>query len=98
MSGRLVGSEEALRIGLVNRVVPGESLLDEAAAFAKELVEGPPMAIRWTKLTLNRILWQTYHSVIEFGLAMEDMTMGSADNIEAAQAFVEKRPPHFIGG
>ena len=46
MSGRLVGSEEALRIGLVNRVVPGESLLDEAAAFAKELVEGPPMTIR----------------------------------------------------
>ena len=97
MSGRLVGSEEALRIGLVNHVVPGKGLLDEAISFAKELVEGPPMAIRWTKLTLNRILWQTYHSVIEFGLAMEDITMGSADNIEAAQAFVEKRPPRFIG-
>ncbi len=97
MSGRLIGSEEALRIGLVNRVVSGETLLDEATAFAKELVAGPPMAIRWTKLTINRILWQTYHSVIEFGLAMEDMSMGSADNIEAAQAFVEKRPPQFTG-
>ncbi len=97
MTGRMVGAEEADKIGLANRVVPLNALLDEATKFAKELVDGPPMAIRWTKLTVNRILWQTYHSVMEFGLAMEDMTMGSEDNKEAAKAFVEQRKPNFTG-
>ena len=67
------------------------------AEFAAELVNGPPLAIKWTKLTINRILWQTYHSVMEFGLALEDMTMGSEDNKEAAKAFVEQRKPNFVG-
>ncbi|MDP6455071.1 MAG: enoyl-CoA hydratase/isomerase family protein [SAR202 cluster bacterium] len=97
MSGRLIDAQEADKIGLVNRVVPLDSLMQEATDFAKELVNGPPLAIRWTKLTINRILWQTYHSVMDFGLAMEDMTMGSEDNKEAARAFVERRTPTFTG-
>ncbi len=97
MTGRMIDAEEADKIGLVNRVVPLDRLMEEATDFARELVSGPPMAIRWTKLTSNRILWQTYHSVMEFGLAMEDMTMGSEDNKEAAKAFVERRTPTFVG-
>ena len=97
MSGRMIDAQEADKIGLVNRIVPLDSLMQEATDFAKELVNGPPMAIRWTKLTINRILWQTYHSVMDFGLAMEDMTMGSEDNKEAARAFVERRTPTFTG-
>ncbi|HJO82193.1 MAG: enoyl-CoA hydratase/isomerase family protein [SAR202 cluster bacterium] len=97
MTGRMIDAQEADKIGLANRVVSLDRLMTEATEFAAELVNGPPLAIKWTKLTINRILWQTYHSVMEFGLALEDMTMGSEDNKEAAKAFVEQRKPNFVG-
>jgi enoyl-CoA hydratase len=95
MTGRKLDAEEAKRIGLVNHVVPQDQVLDEALRIARELADGAPMAVRWTKASLNQILWQQISSVFHFSLATEAISMGSHDHIEGAKAFSEKRSPRF---
>ena len=97
MSGRLLNADEAGEIGLVNRVVPADDLLDEAMQFAHELANGPTLAIRLTKMTINRHLWASLNTALEFGLLAEQITFGSQDSKEAANAFMEKRDPKFTG-
>ncbi len=97
MAGRMLGAEEADRIGLVNHVVPANRLMEEATAYAAGLAAGPTLAIRWTKLAINKILWQSFNLVQEFSLAMEDITFDTEDHQEAVQAFVEKRAGRFVG-
>ena len=55
MLGSVVGAEEALRVGLVNRVVPGDQLLDEAAKVAKQFAALPPRGVRLNKFLVNRV-------------------------------------------
>jgi enoyl-CoA hydratase len=95
--GKRVSAADAERYGLVNYVVPADKLMDEAMACAGELAKGAPFAIRWTKMALNRQLWQTLNNVLEFGLATEAMTMATQDHKEAVSAFAEKRAPKFTG-
>ena len=97
MSGRLLNAEEADRIGLVNHVVPADSLMDEAMAFATELANGPTVAIRLTKMAINRQIWNALNTSLEFGLAAEAITFQTQDHKEATAAFVEKRAPNFTG-
>ena len=97
MSGRLLNADEASKIGLVNRVVPADQLLHEAMEFAHELATGPTLAIRLPKMTINRHLWPSLNTSLEFGLLAEQITFGSQDSKEAASAFMEKRAPKFTG-
>ena len=96
-TARRVGAEEALSLGLTNRVVPAESFEAEALAFANELAAGPPIAHRLMKENLNRAL----HHELKECLAAEAVAMTRAgqteDHKEAARAFVEKRRPEFKG-
>ena len=55
MLGSVVGAEEALRVGLVNRVVPGDQLFDEAAKVAKQFAALPPRGVRLNKFLVNRV-------------------------------------------
>ena len=95
MSGRYVPGPEAERIGLVNHCVPADKLMDEAMAYATELANGPAAAIRWTKMSINRLIWQNLILVLEMSLATEGLTSGSPDQQEAVAAFREKRAPKF---
>ena len=74
---------EAERIGLVNHCVPADKLMDEAMAFATELANGASAAVRWTKMSINRMLWQNLNLVLEMSLAVEGLTSGSPDQREA---------------
>ncbi len=56
MTGDLVSAQEADRLGLVNHVVPAESLMDEAMAMAHRLASGPAVAIRFNKRLVNKEL------------------------------------------
>lgn len=56
MLGEIIEAPEALRMGLVNRVVPGDKLLDEAEAIAKRLAALPAKAVQTNKLLVNRVL------------------------------------------
>ena len=97
MTGDIISATEAERIGLINHVVPADKLLDSAMAFANRLANGPTKAIRWTKVSVNKILRDTANLVLDTSLALEKQCFATADHQEAIRAFVEKREPKFTG-
>ena len=97
MTGDLVSAGEAERIGLVNHVVPAGELLDTARAFAQRLANGPRLAVRGTKVSVNKILRDTVNLVLDTSLAIEKQCFHTQDHREAIQSFVEKREPKFTG-
>jgi len=97
MTGDLLAAAEAERIGLVNHVTAPEKLMEEAMAFAGRLGEGPALAIRLTKVAVQRAVLQNALDTLDMSLALEAITGRSADHAEAAAAFREKRKPKFEG-
>ncbi|HEV7210729.1 MAG TPA: enoyl-CoA hydratase-related protein [Blastococcus sp.] len=87
-------AEQAERMGLVNAVVPPEKLLDEAKAWALEIAEKSPTAIRFLKQSFNA---DTDHQAGLSNLAMSalDLFTASPEGLEGAAAFAEKRKPDF---
>ena len=97
MTGDLIPAPEAERIGLVNHVVADDKVLEDALAFAGRLADGPTMAIRFTKLAIQRTILQQALSSMDVGLALETITGTSHDYTEATTAWAEKRTPKFKG-
>lgn len=97
MTGDLIPAAEAERIGLVNHVVPADKVLEEALAFAGRLANGPSLAIRFTKLSVQRMVQRNVLNSLDMSLALEAMTGHSRDYSEATTAFSEKRRPNFEG-
>ncbi len=97
LSGRIIDADEALRIGLVNRVVPQADLLPTCEAVAKEIVTNAPLALEYAITAINRGLEKT----LEAGLLLEADLFGQAcateDSKEGTQAFIEKRKANFQG-
>ena len=98
MTGDMVSAAEAERIGLITKVVPPEQLMDEAMAWAKKFADGPALALSLTKMSLNKILIDRVNLLFDTTIAYEYHTLNSADHIEAARGFLEKRPPVFKSG
>ncbi len=96
-TGRRVDAEEALRIGLVNKVCPPDKLMDECIAMANMISETGPIAIQQAKHAVNHGIETDLHT----GLAIESnaywITMPTQDRLEALVAFKEKRKPVFEG-
>ena len=96
LTGRLIDADEALRIGLVNRVVPAEDLLDAAYAVADEIARNSPFGIRLTKQALQL---NVDAPSIEAAIAIENrnqvLASRTEDMGEAVGAFIEKREPSF---
>ena len=97
MTGDPIGAVEAERIGLVNHVVPDDELLDAALAAATRLAAGAPMAVRYTKLAINRLIKDALGSAFDASTGFEMTTFLSEDHVEAVDAFLAKRPPNFTG-
>jgi enoyl-CoA hydratase/carnithine racemase len=96
-SGRMVEPEEALAIGLADRIVPADSLMDEAMAAAADWAKGPTRAIGIAKRVMNLGLGVP----LAEGLAAEAAAFAEAfetrDAIEGVDAFLDKREPRFTG-
>jgi len=97
LTGDPVSADEALRMGLVNRVVPGERLDEEAMAFAHRLAAGAPLAIQYTKQSVNKIVKDALNTAFDTSTALEIVTFQSEDHAEALAAIREKRKPRFRG-
>lgn len=95
MRGNRLTGAEAAKIGLVNYALPSAEVLPKARELARELADGPAWAIRWTKLSVNKLLKDAVNSVLDSSLAYELATFNMPDHTEAAQAFIEKRKPNF---
>lgn len=97
MTGDAIDANRAVHIGMINRVVPAASLMDEAAALAKKLAAGPTGAIGRIKKMLdasstNDLKWQ-----LELEQECQIESGKSDDFKEGVAAFFEKRPPNFTG-
>src|SRR5208337_4550061 len=96
-TGRRVEAQEALQIGLVNRVCPPETLLGECRAMARMICEAGPIAVQQAKYAINYGLEADLHT----GLAIEAnaywVTIPTADRLEGLAAFGEKRRPVYKG-
>jgi enoyl-CoA hydratase/carnithine racemase len=93
--GDPVPAEEALRIGLVNRVVPEESLATETAAWARRLADGAGAGIRSTKRLLQQEQEMDLDTALEAEAAGQAVLLGGEDHREYHRAFNEKRKPEF---
>ena len=85
------------QIGLVNRVVPDETLQDEAFALAKSIAEGPTLALRYMKDNLDEALQFDFATARDHEAERLIRLTTTADHKEAVQAFIEKRKPVFRG-
>lgn len=97
LNNRTLSAEEALRYGLVNRVVPVERYLDEALALAAEIAGRAPLAVRMAKEAINR----AFETHLADGIAEERQAFyflfSSEDQKEGMRAFSEKRKPNWKG-
>jgi enoyl-CoA hydratase len=97
LTGDPVRAAEAERIGLVNQVVPAADLQTAALAFAQRLAAGAPLAVRYTKLAVNKLVKDALNIAFDTSTALELLTFHSDDHREALAAIREKRPPKFLG-
>jgi enoyl-CoA hydratase len=96
LTGRFVDADEALRIGLVNRVVPASALLEAAFDLAEEIAANSPLGVRITKAVLQaNVDAPSLPAALELENRNQVLATRTTDMTEALTAFLEKRPPSF---
>jgi enoyl-CoA hydratase len=96
-TGDMIGADEALRIGLVNAVVPHAELLGRAVAAAKKIASRAPLAVAQCKRVLLRGEGLPLAAACELEAQAFAVLFGTADQREGMKAFLEKRPAKFEG-
>jgi enoyl-CoA hydratase len=96
-TGEMIGATEAMRIGLVDRVVKGENLEDEAKKLAAKILEKGPLAIKAAKKAINEGLALPLREGLKLESRYFGELFGTEDKNEGARAFLEKRKPIFKG-
>ncbi|WP_276959451.1 enoyl-CoA hydratase/isomerase family protein [Allomeiothermus silvanus] len=95
LTGKLVSAQEAYRMGLVNRVVPVEQVLDEALGLAQEVIAGAPTSLSLTKELLNALPGMGLEDGFRLATIANAWVRETGDLAEGIAAFFEKRPPKF---
>jgi enoyl-CoA hydratase len=97
LAGDFIEADEARRLGLVNRIVPVESLMDEAKTLALKIAAKPPLAVKFAKESITKALNTTLDEGLEFERKSFYLLFSSDDRREGMKAFLEKRKPEFKG-
>ena len=92
-----LGAQRCLELGLANRVAPPAQLLDEARAWAERLAARPTVAVGLTKRAMHQALTLELDPVIHLEAELQTRAVATQDHREGVAAFLEKRPPRFIG-
>lgn len=97
LTGDVIDPEEALRLGIVNRVVPHENLMEETMKLAAKIAAKPPLAIRMMKRAVYQGQTSTLRAHLDYISSQISLLSETHDHMEAATAFLEKRTPVFTG-
>ncbi len=97
LTGEMVDAQEALRIGLVNRVVPKDKLMAEAEGLLRKMLANAPLALRHTLEAVNSGLQLPFEQAEELEASLFGLLCSTEDMREGTQAFLEKRPARFQG-
>lgn len=96
-SGEMMEAEEAKTLGIVNQLLPSDSLYEETVQYAKELANKPPLALRLIKEAVNKAVDTPLQEGMHFERKNFSLLFSSKDQKEGMQAFLEKRKPNFKG-
>jgi len=96
-TGDIIDAAEAERIGLVNRVVPHDQLMDEAIGLAKRIMQRGPLAVRLAKAAIHAGISHGPDAGFEFERLAQTILFATEDRKEGTSAFLEKRRPNFQG-
>ncbi len=94
-TGDPIDAQEAYRVGLANKVVPVESLMEEAKNMAAKILERPGFALQITKMVVNEGMNMDIQSALDHEARCFEILFSTEDQKEGMKAFVEKRKPEF---
>ena len=97
LSGEMVGAEEAARIGLVNRVVPKDALMNEVFALMTKILANAPLSLQYTIEAVNAGLDMSFEDAQDHEATLFGVLCSTADKTEGTSAFLQKRPAAFQG-
>ncbi|MBL7209010.1 MAG: enoyl-CoA hydratase [Dehalococcoidia bacterium] len=97
LTGDFISAEEALQLGLVNRVVPKEKLREAVDEVIGKLKSKSPAILKFAKLAVNKSLETPLSVGIQSEADLFALCFGTEDQKEGAKAFLEKRPPRYTG-
>ncbi len=95
--GQKITAQEALDIGLINRITSEDKLMDVAIEVAEQIVNNPPIAVQQAKIAINRGMEVELAEGLEIESAAYEVCIPTKDRLEALTAFKEKRKPVFKG-
>ena len=97
LTGDPIDAERAHALGLVNRVVPADALMDEALALAESIADNAPLAVRWSKHVMSSAAGVSEEEGWKLNAEAVGVVFSSADAMEGPVAFAEKRKPNWQG-
>ena len=95
LTGEMISAEEALRIGLVNRVVDGAELLPTAEKIARKIIENAPLAVKYTTEAIERGIEMSQEEGLFLEASLFGLCCATEDMREGTRVFIEKRAPQF---
>lgn len=97
LTGDVIDAPEALRLGLVNRVVPHDLLMEQTLNLAEKVASRPPLALRLMKRAVYQAQTSSLRTHLDYISSQISLLSETEDHQEAARAFLEKRKPEFKG-
>ncbi|HVN96645.1 MAG TPA: enoyl-CoA hydratase-related protein [Syntrophorhabdaceae bacterium] len=97
LTGDVLSAEEALKLGIVNRVVSHEKLMAETLTLARKIADKPPLAVRMMKRAVYQAQTSSLSAHLDYISSQLALLSETEDHIEAAKAFLGKRKPVFKG-